>query len=82
MAERLHAGDSPARILERLSAEQPLNREVDHRRLSSKASVALTGAQSAGITLIVLGIGIVAGAQFGVRALREPSDLPEVAPAA
>ncbi len=34
----------------------------------------------AGITLIVLGLAIVAAAEFAVRALREPSDLSEVAP--
>jgi hypothetical protein len=35
----------------------------------------------AGITLIVIGLAVVAAAEFAVRALREPSDLPEVAPA-
>jgi DNA processing protein len=55
MAERLHAGEAPARILERLSAEQPQDREVDQRRLSSKASAALARATTAGIVLVTWG---------------------------
>ena len=37
-------------------------------------------AAGAGITLIVIGSAVVVAAEFAVRALREPSDLPEAAP--
>jgi DNA processing protein len=55
MAEHLHAGDLPARILEQLSAEQHPDRAIDRRTLSSKARAALTRARSSGITLVTWG---------------------------
>jgi len=50
MADRLHAGELPGRIVERLSTEQTPDRKVDHRALSSKAGAALARAKNAGIT--------------------------------
>jgi DNA processing protein len=55
MAERLHAGDPPTRILDDLSAEQPAGRETDRETLASRAKAALARAKHAGIALIAWG---------------------------
>ena len=55
MAERLHAGDSPARILADLSAAQPTGREIDRHMLSARANAALARAKHSGIALITWG---------------------------
>jgi len=55
MAERLHAGDSPARILDDLSAQQPAGREIDRETLASRAKAALARAKHADIALITWG---------------------------
>jgi DNA processing protein len=55
MAERLHAGDSPTRILADLSVEQPAGREIDRETLASRAKAALARAKHAGIALVTWG---------------------------
>jgi len=54
-AERLQAGDSPGRILDTLTTEQPPARAIDRRSLASKAKEALARAQSAGVALVTWG---------------------------
>jgi DNA processing protein len=51
-AERLHAGDSPARILDALIAEQPPSREIDRQTLTARANAAMARAKAAGIALV------------------------------
>ena len=55
MAERLHAGDSPTRILHDLSAEQPAGREIDRETLASRANAALARAKRDRIALVTWG---------------------------
>ncbi len=52
MAERLHAGDSPERILDALIAEQPPSREIDRHTLTAGAKAAMARAKTAGIALV------------------------------
>jgi len=54
-AERLHAGDSPERILAALSAEQPPDREIDRQTLAARAKAAMARAKSDGIALVTWG---------------------------
>jgi DNA processing protein len=53
MAERLHGGgDSPARILDGMLAEQPAGHEINRQALIARATAALTRATDAGIALV------------------------------
>jgi DNA processing protein len=54
-AERLHAGESPERILNALIAEQRPDREIDRHTLAARAKAAMARAKSAGITLVTWG---------------------------
>ena len=52
MAERLHAGDPPARILDGMIAEQPAGRVISRTALVARAAAALARAMHEGIALI------------------------------
>jgi DNA processing protein len=52
MAERLRGGDSPARVLDGMIAEQPAGREMGRPALIARARAALTRAKHAGIALV------------------------------
>jgi DNA processing protein len=54
-AERLRAGDSPARILDALIAAQPPDRELDRQTLAARAKSALARAKSDGMALVTWG---------------------------
>jgi DNA processing protein len=54
-AERLHAGDSPRRVLDSLSAQRLTDRTIDRHSLISRAEAALARATRAGIALVTWG---------------------------
>jgi DNA processing protein len=55
MVERLHAGESPGRILNGLIADQRPGLDLDHQTLTAQARTALARAQHAGIALVTWG---------------------------
>src|SRR5690242_3018568 len=55
MAERLHAGDPPGRILDSLSAERTTQHAIDRGTLEARAGAALARAGRAGIVLVAWG---------------------------
>ncbi len=55
MTERLHAGDSPGRVLDGLIAAQRPGTEFDRQTLAARATAAVSQAKSAGIALVTWG---------------------------